>query len=154
MCMWSELSAGRGADEICACLHQYITNLLPQVKKLTCFSNSCFGQNKNFQMICFWNWQINQGRFSQVDHKFLVRGHTYLPNDHDFSNIEKQKDSAVIYTSSDWETVVQEACVQKPFIVKRMDQSEFSDFANITNQHTHRKKDSTCIGKSVLISKA
>ena len=152
MCMWSELSAGRGADEICSCLHQYITNLPPQVKKLTCFSDSCFGQNKNFQMICFWNWQINQGRFSQVDHKFLVKGHTYLLNDRDFSHIEKRKDSAVIYTPSDWETVVQEACVQKPFIVKRMDQSEFYDFANITNQHTHRKKDS--IGKGVLISKA
>ena len=92
--MECELSAGRGADEICSCLHQYITNLPPQVKKLTCFSDSCFGQNKNFQMICFWNWQINQGRFSQVDHKFLVRGHTYLPNDR---HIEKRKDSAVIY---------------------------------------------------------
>ena len=31
-------------------------------------------------MICFWNQQVLE-RFEQVDRKFLVRGHTYLPND-------------------------------------------------------------------------
>ena len=78
MYMWSELVAKRGADEICSCQMQYISNLPLQVKKLTCYSDSCFGQNKNFEMICFWNWQIVQGRFSQIDHKFLVRDHTYF----------------------------------------------------------------------------
>ena len=151
MCMWGEMLAGRGADEICSCLQQYISNLPPQVVKLTCFSDSCFGQNKNFQMICFWNWQIINQRFRRVDHKFLVRGHTYLPNDRDFSHIEKRKDTAVVYLPSDWETVVKEACLRKPYTVKQMETSMFHDFSNLTKQHTQRKKDSE--KKPVLISK-
>ena len=152
MCMWSELTAARGADEVCSCLQQYIATLPPVVKKLTCYSDSCFGQNKNFQMILFWNWQVLQGRFSRVDHKFLVRGHTYLPNDRDFSHIEKRKDTAVVYLPSDWEKVVEEACLQKPFTVHRMSQDEFLDYSELMTQHSQRKKDSNC--KPVLISKA
>lgn len=121
MCMWSEVTAGRGADEICSCLKQYISSLPPNVKTLTCFSDSCFGQNKNFNMICFWNLQIIQGRFIRIDHKFLVKGLTYLPNDRDFSHIEKRKDTAIVHIPSHWERVVEEARVQDPFTVKRME---------------------------------
>ena len=152
MYMWSELVAKRGADEICSCLMQYISNLPLQVKKLTCYSDSCFGQNKNFEMICFWNWQIVQGRFSQIDHKFLVRGHTYLPNDRDFSHIEKKKDTAVVYIPTHWEELVRKVCRQKPYTVKSMVGSEFKDFSDLVEQHTRRRKDSN--KKDVLISKA
>lgn len=72
MCMWNEMIAGRGADEV------YILILPPDIKKLICFSDSCFGQNKNFEMICFWNWQVLQGHFQQVDRKFLVKGHSQM----------------------------------------------------------------------------
>ena len=75
---------------ILACI-SYLSKLPATVKKLTCYSDSCFGQNKNFEMICFWNHQALT-RFEQIDHKFLVRGHTYLPNDRDFAHIEKRKD--------------------------------------------------------------
>ena len=53
MCLWNETIAGRGADEICSCLRYYLSMLPPETKKLTCYSDSCFGQNKIFQMICF-----------------------------------------------------------------------------------------------------
>ena len=152
MCMWNEIIAGRGADEVCSCLLQYILTLPADVKKLICFSDSCFGQNKNFEMICFWNWQVLQGCFQQVNHKFLVKGHTFLPNDCDFSHIEKRKDSAVVYLPSGWNKIVEEACIRKPFTVKPMNASEFYDFSELVKQHTHRKKDSD--GKAVLISKA
>ena len=152
MCLWDETIASRGADEICSCLKEYIASLPPETKRLTCFSDSCFGQNKNFQMICFWNWLVCQGRFEQVDHKFLVRGHTYLPNDRDFAHIEKRKDSAQVYIPAHWETVIREACVSKPFNVAPMDSTKFLSFSDLLKQHTQRKKDAN--GKSVLISKA
>jgi len=56
-------------------------------------------------------------RFEQIDHKFLVRGHTYLPNDRDFVHTEKRKDIAQVYIPSDWEKVVREARPKKPFSV-------------------------------------
>ena len=91
MCMWNETIAGRGANEIISCLMKYIANIPMQVKTLTCYSDSSFGLNKNSQMICFWSHLITQKRFKRIDHKFLVRGHTYLPNDRDFSHIEKRR---------------------------------------------------------------
>ena len=150
--MWNEAIASRGGDEICSCLKHHLEVLSPQVKKLTCYSDSCFGQNKNFQMVCFWNQQVLQERFEQVDHKFLVRGHTYLPNDRDFAHIEKRKDSARVYVPTDWELVVREARPTSPFIVVPMEASKFFDFTELSEQYTHRKKDSA--KKPVLISKA
>ena len=152
MCMWSESTAARGADEICSALSQYVSHLPSGISRLICFSDSCYGQNKNFLIICFWNWLILQGRFKQIDHKYLVRGHTYLPNDRDFSHIEKRKSTAKIFLPSHWETVVREACVTKPFIVNAMDSSAFLDFSLLLSQFTHRKKDAN--KKPVLISKA
>ena len=152
MCMWDESTAARGADEICSCLYQYISRLPSEVTRLICFSDSCFGQNKNFLMICFWNWLILQGRLKRVDHKYLVRGHTYLPNDRDFSHIEKRKSTAKVFLPSHWETIVHEACVTKPFTVNAMDTSAFRDFSPLLNQFTHRKKDAE--KRPVLISKA
>ena len=151
MYMWNEAIASRGADEICSCLTHHLTVLSPQTKKLTCYSDSCFGQNKNFQMVCFWNQQVLE-RFEQVDHKFLVRGHTYLPNDRDFAHIEKRKESARVYVPKDWELVVREARPLSPFTVVPMESSKFLDFAELSKQYTHRKKDAD--KKPVLISKA
>jgi len=109
MCVWNECIAGRGSNEIISCLLEYFAREQPQAKKLTCYSDSCFGQNKNTQMICFWSKLINKGQFTRIDHKFLVRGHTYLPNDRDFAHIEKRKDSAMVYLPEDWERIIQEA---------------------------------------------
>ena len=151
MYMWNEAIAGRGADEICSCLKQYLETLSPQTNRLTCYSDSCFGQNKNFQMVCFWNEQVST-RFEQIDHKFLVRGHTYLPNDRDFAHIEKCKDGARVCVPADWEEIVQKACPKKPFDVVAMETSKFVDFTEQTKQYTQRKKDTE--RKPVLISKA
>ena len=151
MYMWNESVAGRGADEICSCLQQYIQQLPSKIQRLTCYSDSCFGQNKNFQMICFLN-QLTLKRFKQIDHKFLVRGHTYLPNDRDFAQIEKRKGTAIVHVPTDWETVVREACTSKPYSVCSMDSTKFLNFSELTQQYTFRKKDSD--KKSVLISKA
>ena len=111
-------------------------------------SDSCFGQNKNF---CFWNQQTLR-HFEQVDHKFLVRGHTYLPNDRDLSHIERRKASACVYVPQDWEDVIREACVKNPFNVITTESSNFLDFTEVAKQYTSRKKDMA--KQPVLISKA
>ena len=151
MYMWDETVAARGADEICSCLQTHLDLLPSQKKKLTCYSDSCFGQNKNFQVVCFWNQHALE-RFEQIDHKFLVRGHTYLPNDRDFAHIEKRKDSARVYVPTDWERVVREARYVNPFTVTSLDSSMFVDHAELSQQYTHRKKDAD--KNPVLISKA
>ena len=103
-------------------------------------------------MICFWSHLIAKNRFDRIDHKFLVRGHTYLPNDRDFSHIEKRKASARVHLPEDWEEVVREACPSKPFQVQKMTKEKFFDVAPLTGHFTMRKKDGN--GSPALISKA
>lgn len=66
-------------------------------------------------------------------HKYLVRGHTFLPNDTDFGQIEKRKKSATVYPPEDWFRVVRESNQLKPFIVREMKQLHFKDWTSFLN---------------------
>ena len=46
------------------------------------------------------------GVYEILDHKFLVRGHTFLKNDRDFAQIEERKNSAKVVLPDDWVQVV------------------------------------------------
>ena len=152
MCLWNECIAGRGSDEIVSCLLEYFSQARPSIKKLICYSDSCSGQNKNSLMICVWTWLIFRGLFTRIDHTFLVRGHTYLPCDRDFAQIEKKKGSEMIYLPNDWEKLIKGARITKPFQIQRMEKEKFFDYALLIKQFTLRKKDT--LGKPVLFSTA
>jgi len=51
-------------------------------------NDSCSGQNKNFQMICLWQYLEAKKFFSCIHHKFPEDGHSYLDSDRDFGHIE------------------------------------------------------------------
>lgn len=52
----------------------------------------------------------------EIDHKFLVSGHSYLPCDQDFGVIEKQKKCFPnIFIPKDWNNVIMAARKKKPF---------------------------------------
>ena len=102
-------------------------------------------------MISFWNSLILRNQFKQIDHKYLVRGHTYLPNDRDFSHIEKLKSSSHVFIPEQWEDVIASARKKDPYNVQRMRADEFLDFGALEKEYTRRKKDSS--KKPVLISK-
>lgn len=65
-------------------------------------------------MICFWNTRIPH---NQIDHKFLVRGHTYLPNDR---YIKKRKATARVCLPEEWEDVITSAWQKNPYSVQQM----------------------------------
>ena len=89
--------------------------------------------------------------YKQIDHKFLVRGHTFLPNDRDFSHIEKRKATAHVFVPQQWEDVIISARQANPFRVQQMSHDLFMDFSELEKQHTRRKTDSS--KNPVLISK-
>lgn len=76
-------------------------------------------------MICLWSKLINKGQFTHIDHKFLVGGHTYFPNDRDFVQIEKKTDSAVVHLPEDLERIIKEACTARPFQIHKMTEESF-----------------------------
>lgn len=48
---------------------------------------------------------------------YLVSGHSYLPNDSDFSNVTKaHKRKELIYSPEEWMTLVKECKKKDPFL--------------------------------------
>lgn len=92
MYVWDESIASRGPQEIRSCILHFIKNNV-NTEKLIMYSHQCGGQNRNIKMalicnciVCFYHLSP-----TQIHHKFLVSGHSYLPCDRDFGVIEKQK---------------------------------------------------------------
>ena len=96
MYIWDETVGKRGSSEIASCLMHYIT---PQVDTLHIFSDNCSGQNKNINMVLTCLRNIHSGRFKKIEHSFMVPGHSYLPCDRDFGNIELYLKKREVYTS-------------------------------------------------------
>jgi len=92
MYLWNESIASRGPDEVASALKFHISKYVT-TKELICYSDCCGGQNRNIKLALFWNYVVQNKKFTvtSVDHKFLVSGHTFLPNDQDFGLIEKNK---------------------------------------------------------------
>lgn len=90
-CTWTEDMANRGSLETCSSLFRYIEvdESIRGKDHLIIWSDSCAGQNKNFHMICLYQYLILKGYFRCIDHKFPEVGHTYLDSDRDFGRIEK-----------------------------------------------------------------
>lgn len=142
MCMWDETMASRGSQEIGSCLLKFLQSRTSSASHLVCYSNSCGGQNRNINMARFWLHVVAWDNYSYttVDHKFMVSGHSYLPNDRDFSNIENaMRKSQVIYVPSDWYHLVSECLWNNTFEVIEMKVDDFRSIAPVKSSITNRK---------------
>ena len=88
--IWVEGTAGRGAQEVSSCLRKHIlTHVGRNVIDLILWSDSCGGQNRNIKMILMMNTLFNNlDMLNFVMVKYLISGHSYLPNDSDFDDVE------------------------------------------------------------------
>lgn len=134
MFQWHESLAKRGSAEIASCLLQYITHNFQVIqageeRKLTIWSDRCVGQNNNFKMITLFAYLVQLKYFTEINQKFLVSGHSFLPCDRDFALIEKNKKSAKLYAPEDVTTLICNARVNNPFQVFVMKQSDFVDLS-------------------------
>ena len=91
MFMWPESVASRGSHEIGSCILKYLKLRASEATHLIVFSDACGGQNRNINIVCQWMYVVSNSDFaySVVDHKFMISGHSYLPNGRDFGSIEK-----------------------------------------------------------------
>lgn len=95
---WAECESGRGSNEVCSSLIDFLENLEMRLKlqeipptTLNLFSDSCSGQNKNQFTIVTLIYYINHKTtiFKEIKHIFPVRGHSYMPPDRVFGRIEQ-----------------------------------------------------------------
>jgi len=106
-------------------------------------SDSCGGQNRNINMVCLWLHVVSSAEYSYttIDHKFMISGHSYLPNDRDFGSIETAKRRlSALYVPEEWCELVRKSRRVNPFPVRRMYQSDFKSVSQLRSEIVNRKK--------------
>lgn len=80
----------------------------------------------------------------KISLNFLVSGHSFLPNDTDFSHIEKAlKNQQRIYTPEDYINVMKSCRKKNKFGVYRLESSDFISTSNLEKNVTNRKIDTS-----------
>ena len=104
MCVWAENNGKRGSQEINSCIESFLNDRgLNGVKHLKSFSDNCPGQNKSRNTVMFIFYIVHAYRLDSWSHSYMEAGHSFLPNDRDFSHIEKiKKEEERIYEPKDW----------------------------------------------------
>lgn len=150
MYLWHEAQASRGSHEIGSCILKHIVTTNPTSTHLIAYSDSCGGQNRNVFILSLWLHIVSsdQYSFTTIDHKFMVVGHSYLPNDRDFGSIETSRLKAQhIYVPGDWADLIRKARQKNPFQVTEMSSSDFVSLKTLAQSFVNRKKDT--IGRQV-----
>lgn len=90
--MYTEGIAGKGGNDVCSMVYDYIKNntTLKNLKELHLFSDGCCGQNKNHSMLRMCAVLKEQSPSTVIQSYFPCRGHSFLPCDTVFGQI-KQK---------------------------------------------------------------
>ena len=143
MHMWNESVASGGSSEVGSCLLSHFKEMQTAATSLILYSDACGGQNRNIYLVCLWMHVVanDEYSFTSIDHKFMVSGHSYLPNDRDFGSIENaRKRSEYIYLPTDWERVVTQARKKNEFPVYRMDRQKFVSLKPLKEAIVNRKK--------------
>ena len=134
MHLWLESIAKRGSSEVCSCLQHYFVTHPPKSRRLVLFSDGCGGQNKNKMMFSYLLRLVKMNVFSRIDHYFLTRGHTFLPNDRDFGVIEKYKKGEMAYVPNDYQDILRKARTVDPFEVVCMEKDDILDYSTFCKQ--------------------
>ncbi|CAG9761200.1 unnamed protein product [Ceutorhynchus assimilis] len=138
-----EGSAGRGAQEIGSCLIKHVKAKVPiGVKHLTLWCDSCGGQNRNIKLILMLKSILHgtETNLETVTIKYLCSGHSFLPNDTDFSDIESAlKRQQRLYTPKEYIEVMRSCRRKTPLVVTQMQTEDFLGVMNVEKKITNRK---------------
>ncbi|XP_039291195.1 uncharacterized protein LOC111052803 [Nilaparvata lugens] len=141
--VWTESEAGRGAQEIGSCLLKHIENYVGrEVEDLVLWSDSCGGQNRNVKIVLILKACLEaHPSLKTVSLKFLMPGHSFLPNDADFSDIESAlKHVQRLYLPQDYIEVIKNCRRKKPFCVSKMGATDFIGTAHLEKKIVNRKQ--------------
>ena len=76
----------------------------------------------------------------KIDHKFLVSGHSFLPNDADFGVIERTTRKSALYVPDQWYNAIGSCKCSNPFEVVEMKQEAQVSVASLLKHAVIRKK--------------
>ena len=133
--LWTENTASRGSREITSCLNYFQEVHLGDepINTLYAWSDSCGGQNRNFNVTCFWLRVISEYQIDNVIHRFPIKGHSFLPNDRDFGDVEKaKKKKDALYTVEQYADMMRKSKKKSPIVIQ-LKKDNFKDFTKPKN---------------------
>lgn len=136
MYTYTEDQAKKGSNDVVSMLLNYFNNH-DVSRNLVLISDSCPGQNKNYTMLHFLYALVHGLKlFDSVTYLFPVRGHSYLPNDQDFSLISRKKRKIErVETPEGWDDLILQARSKpSPFRVVKVNQSIIFDVKSATDK--------------------
>lgn len=142
MYVWDETIASRGSQEVASCCLMHLQNVTTQ-KHIIAYSDMCTGQNRNIKLALMWMKivQSSDNEINTVDHKFLLSGHSFLPNDRDFGVVEMAiRKNNFFYIPQDYYEVIANCRKQNKFIVHEMKTKNFVSTQPLENAVLKRKK--------------
>ena len=136
---------GRGSDEVASCLLKWVKkrqNEEEEFDVLRVFCDNSAGQNKNLFVILTALRMIHAKMLFRVEFVFLVSGHSYMPCDRSFGNIEKKfkGNPEYLQTTADYVRGIRTA-VTPNFETFAMQQEDFFDCKALQDHVTKRKTD-------------
>ena len=139
MFVWCETTAGRGSNDIASCILQYLKNVTVSAKTMIVFSDNCSGQNKNFNILSLWQYLVADGSFEEIIHIFPVSGHTMMPCDRDFGDIERKlRKTKCVYTTSEYVEHIKDSRSKNRFNVTEMTADKFVNINAVASAMTKR----------------
>lgn len=83
--------------------------------------------------------QSNETEIETIDQKFLISGHSFLPNDSDIGSVELAAKGKIIYLPQKWYEVMATCRRKKKFIISQMSSDEFLSTELLEKTITRRK---------------
>ena len=104
--------------KVISCFHHFLSCAYTYLQQLihSLYNQTDVPVRTRIAMSCTTLFQL--GDFLKITHTFLVRGHSFPPNDRNFGCSEmKKRRHKRIYTCDQWMEVIRKARVRKPFEV-------------------------------------
>lgn len=141
--VWLEGEAGRGAQEVGSCLRTYCANNMRGIRSLILWSDSCGGQNRNIKVVLLLKTLLEEHEsLEEIRCRYLMSGHSFLPNDTDFGDIECAiKRQQRIYSPDDYMAIMKNCRRKNAMIVERCNAADFVSTANLEKLIQNRKVD-------------
>ncbi|GLV32822.1 hypothetical protein CBL_00471 [Carabus blaptoides fortunei] len=141
MFVWDESVASRGPEEVGSGILYYI-KLYVKTTKLIMYSDQCDGQNSNIKLPVLCQYTVSHPDYvvNEIDHKFLVSGHSYLLCDQEFGLVEKQKKIFKdIFAPDNWIDIIKAARKTEFFITVKMKAENFISTKKLECNIVNRK---------------
>jgi len=124
---WTEVEGNRGSSEIGSCVYKHLLSLPETVRKVSLYSDSCGGQNRNRFMASVLLYSVRRTRLEEITLNFLETGHTDMECDSMHSAIEGRKKNLCISHPAEWCTVILNARRKshKPYTLHQLKHRDF-----------------------------